>query len=431
MRNLKITLSSILIILLGVFAAVAQDLPPQITPVLDELSEQVGQQITVQNLDAVTWSAQTFSDASLGCPQEGEMYAQVLTEGYQFTLIYQGEAYDYRVSVDGTTVILCSVQPADTLPLQPTVQPCGLLYTVQPGDTLIQIANRCGTTAQAIVNANTNLATVNDVLFAGSVLTMPGQPALPVDPDDGLTRDLEPLVALMPLSGPPGSTVTFIANGFPPETEVVIAAGLPFSEYNELDRLTTDDDGALMGEITVPDFLADDEIVVVVEIPGPGGERAESHSFTVTVPDNDVTPTPIPDDQASFDSTNIYLIAVGDAGQSGELIGCDDSIVPVQIDIEPTIAPLTAALNAMFNLEDSGDLYNVFGQSDLSVQGINIVNRVATINLTGDLLIGGTCDTPRVEAQIRQTALQYDTIDEVQVTLNGQPLNSILSAQGG
>jgi spore germination protein GerM len=75
-------------------------------------------------------------------------------------------------------------------------------------------------------------------------------------------------------------------------------------------------------------------------------------------------------------------------------------------------------------------LYNALHQSNLSVQGIDIDNGHATIALNGDLQMGGTCDTPRIEAQLTQTALQYSTIDTVSITINGQPLEDILSAAG-
>ncbi|HRN70958.1 MAG TPA: hypothetical protein PLS49_07305 [Candidatus Woesebacteria bacterium] len=51
-------------------------------------------------------SAQDFNDASLGCPKPEEMYAQVITPGYQVLLEVQGTEYDYRLT-DQDNVILC------------------------------------------------------------------------------------------------------------------------------------------------------------------------------------------------------------------------------------------------------------------------------------------------------------------------------------
>ena len=50
-------------------------------------------QIKVQATKAHTWN-----DASLGLPEEGMMYAQVLTDGYIVTLSQDGQRYVYHVA---------------------------------------------------------------------------------------------------------------------------------------------------------------------------------------------------------------------------------------------------------------------------------------------------------------------------------------------
>ena len=51
----------------------------------------------------------TWNDASLGCPQEGESYAQTLTPGYRITLAIGGpasiEQFDYRADTKGNFVL--------------------------------------------------------------------------------------------------------------------------------------------------------------------------------------------------------------------------------------------------------------------------------------------------------------------------------------
>jgi hypothetical protein len=57
--------------------------------------------ITVVSVEATEWS-----DASLGCPQEGMMYAQVITPGFLIILEADGEQYEYHTNqTDG--VMLC------------------------------------------------------------------------------------------------------------------------------------------------------------------------------------------------------------------------------------------------------------------------------------------------------------------------------------
>ncbi len=127
----------------------------------------------------------------------------------------------------------------------------------------------------------------------------------------------------------------------------------------------------------------------------------------------------------------IYLIALDDNGVSGEPIGCGDSLVPVKIAIEPTVAVMRAAYTALLNL--SGDmnygesgLYNALYQSDLHIKSITIKDRQAIVQLTGDLVIRGVCDIPRIEAQLTAPALQFSTVDTVSVTINGTPLQEFL-----
>ena len=138
---------------------------------------------------------------------------------------------------------------------------------------------------------------------------------------------------------------------------------------------------------------------------------------------------------AGASQVNIYLIALEDNGASGKKIGCNDSVVPVVVNIQPTLGVLRAALTELFKLEGQpyygqSGLYNALAQSDLAIQSLDIVNRLAVIRLTGSLLSGGVCDDPRIKAQLEEIALQFSTIDQVSIYINGIPLDSLLSGQG-
>ncbi len=134
-------------------------------------------------------------------------------------------------------------------------------------------------------------------------------------------------------------------------------------------------------------------------------------------------------------TVKVFLVALSDNGQSGKKIGCDDSLVAVNRTIPSTSAPLTAAMKELIALRQrtygESALYNALYQSNLKVAGVALVNRKATINLTGTVLLGGVCDNPRFAAQILETALQFPTVGEVAVTINGAPLDKFLSEKGG
>jgi Sporulation and spore germination len=144
------------------------------------------------------------------------------------------------------------------------------------------------------------------------------------------------------------------------------------------------------------------------------------------------TPTSVPAGGGTT-QVKIFLIAVGDNGVSGPKIGCGDSAVGVVRVVPATKAPLTAALNELLSLHDQNygqsGLYNSLYQSHLRLESVAIAGGVATIKLTGTLLLGGVCDDPRVDAQLTNTALQFSTVHSVDISLNGKPLKDYLSGK--
>ena len=87
----------------------------------------------------------------------------------------------------------------------------------------------------------------------------------------------------------------------------------------------------------------------------------------------------------------------------------EDSAIPVIVNISPTKGVLKAALDNLLSLKNEyygqSGLYNALYQSDLHVDNLVIEKSEAVINLSGKLLLGGECDNPRVEAQIKETAI--------------------------
>lgn len=253
--------------------------------------------------------------------------------------------------------------------------------------------------------------------------------APPATPDLGAAS-----LSVSPGSAQIGDAVTLTGNGFPPGVLVEIGFGRVNSEYGIIANTQTGEDGSFMMDVIIPDFAEpQDQWVFVADVNNAkvvtdpiaimaGNGTGGTPEAGVNEPVNGL-----------FVKTYMYLIATGDAGQSGPMIGCDDSVVPVVIDIEPTIAPMTAIINRLLRLDEQfygqSGLYNVFYQSDLTLQGIDIENREAIISLTGDLQLGGVCDEPRILAQLEYTATQYSTVDSATILLNGQPLESQLGGQ--
>ena len=130
--------------------------------------------------------------------------------------------------------------------------------------------------------------------------------------------------------------------------------------------------------------------------------------------------------QGVVDTVQLGLVAL-DRGN----IGCGDDIRLVSRQVAPTRAPLRAALTELLALDqqidpDSG-LYNALYQANVTIESLNITSGTAVIRLAGELRLGGVCDSPRVEAQLRRTALQFPTVRETELWLNGRPLADALS----
>jgi hypothetical protein len=87
------------------------DLPEIITrPIFEDVAERTGvdfAEINVVRAQAVTWP-----DPSLGCPEPGMVYPQVIVDGYWLVLEVDGTEYDYRGSGVGE-FILCEIPQRD------------------------------------------------------------------------------------------------------------------------------------------------------------------------------------------------------------------------------------------------------------------------------------------------------------------------------
>lgn len=80
--------------LTGLVDAAVEDLATRLDVPVD--------QVTVVSAEAVTWG-----DTSLGCPQPGMRYAQVVTDGTRIVLAHDGTDYAYHSGGDRRSPFLC------------------------------------------------------------------------------------------------------------------------------------------------------------------------------------------------------------------------------------------------------------------------------------------------------------------------------------
>ena len=75
-----------------------------IAKVIDDLASRL--KISEDQITVISAEAKKWGDTSLGCPEEGMNYAQILTPGYRIILEYNGIQYDYRTG-DMGKIFLC------------------------------------------------------------------------------------------------------------------------------------------------------------------------------------------------------------------------------------------------------------------------------------------------------------------------------------
>jgi len=152
-------------------------------------------------------------------------------------------------------------------------------------------------------------------------------------------------------------------------------------------------------------------------------------------PANSTSPAISPSSTDTKQTVKVFMIAVDDNGASGKKIGCGDSVVAVDREIPPTKAVLKAAMEQLVSIKDKNygqsGLYNALYQSSLNVESVSIDdNGKATIKLSGTLQLVGTCEDPRIEAQLRETAMQFPTVKSADIFVNGKNLTEIMSLEG-
>jgi hypothetical protein len=146
---------------------------------------------------------------------------------------------------------------------------------------------------------------------------------------------------------------------------------------------------------------------------------------------------PAPADLRSDEVTGkvrIFCIALEDNGASGRQIGCNDSVVPVEVTLTRRSPALEGALQALLDVDEqfepTSGLYNSLYASPLKIQRVVRQGSQVQVVLDGYLELGGTCDSPRVLAQLQETALQFEDVQHVYFYLDGKPLTELLSGKG-
>jgi LysM repeat protein len=257
----------------------------------------------------------------------------------------------FKILIFSLIILLLAV------PMQPVVAQdqspqdiCGETYLVQRGDSLWEIAQRCGTTVADILAVNPQITNPR-LIFAGQRINIPGDGIIPptgvsqsplpvpvtgpgtalplylVKPGDSLvyladryntsveafqeanpflreerlrvgmildlpTRDVtQPTVVVSPTTGLPGTPVRVVAAGLPANTDVRLGAGRLGEGYWQLQTVRTNEAGRVDTQINIPQWANLDEIWrVVVDRPDTARVDAVSNEFYVVQRGNRIEP---------------------------------------------------------------------------------------------------------------------------------------------
>ena len=103
--------------------------------------------------------------------------------------------------------------------------------------------------------------------------------------------------------------------------------------------------------------------------------------------------------------------------------GCGDKLVPVRVTVTKTQSDLATALVQLLTIKkdaySSQGLTNIIALSKGNVHLTNVSydGKTRVVDFTGQFTSGGTCDDPRIKAQIEETVKLYAT--DYRIQLNG------------
>lgn len=150
--------------------------------------------------------------------------------------------------------------------------------------------------------------------------------------------------------------------------------------------------------------------------PGPSASPTSNASPMTSTPA--VVTTPV---------STVQIALVNEIGTpSASTFGCGDEIEMVNRSVSTT-TPLKTAIEELLSVHtrDYGmsGLTTALYQNSFTVSSVVITGNHADVDLTGSIMIGGICDHPRIQEQMKRTILQFPTITTYQIKLNGTAQN--------
>lgn len=144
---------------------------------------------------------------------------------------------------------------------------------------------------------------------------------------------------------------------------------------------------------------------------------------------------PLPSVTSQQQTTQVtYYVTKATNTPQASTFGCGDILVPITIEsARKDNTTLKISLNELFTnsnqYTDSQTEYSALNQANLTVDEVTESQSTVNVYLTGELILGGTCDNPRVEQQLTATIREYVPGKKINILINNIPLSDLLSEQ--
>ncbi|WP_307079779.1 hypothetical protein [Arthrobacter pascens] len=170
--------------------------------------------------------------------------------------------------------------------------------------------------------------------------------------------------------------------------------------------------------------------------PGSGGAGRGQAAVPGTAPVSGADPSSAPSpaappsrNTAGTQTVTAYYVLLDDGGSGGVRFGCNDSLVGIRHSIAGAAEPLHTAMRALLDsaADPADGLYNSLSASTLEFLAGSFDGTTVTAYLAGTIRPGGTCDIPRMEAQLTQTAVSSVGAIRAEIYVNGVGLTEALS----
>jgi cytoskeletal protein RodZ len=142
---------------------------------------------------------------------------------------------------------------------------------------------------------------------------------------------------------------------------------------------------------------------------------------------------------AAAGEATVYWVSLAGSGHQGvEFPGCGDLLVESTVKAKDSgevgsTDRVEAGIEALLQdreYEHSNGLVNALYQSELKLEDVSLKDDTVTVELSGQPMSSGSCDDPRIIAQLEYTAATNAGAYTADVLVDGTPIQEFMSQKG-